>query len=129
MCYPYTQLFLGATVSKPDAEDSSYEAAIVLWAKDEDEDDTIKVLDVVSFGIKHLSEEVKNHWSEYCASQLLAVGLNRWQQLAAAGYWNSGYRASVKRNTQPHGSVRTHARPNKGTMSFTKLLIIDLITS
>ena len=54
---PYTRLFLGAIISEPD-EDSSYEAGIVLWGKDE-QDDTISVFDAVSFGTKDLSDETK----------------------------------------------------------------------
>ena len=81
---PYTRLFLGATVSKPDEVDSSYEAAIVLWGKD-DNNDTISVLDAVSFGTKDLSEQTKQDWSEHRANRLPAVGINQWRRPARAG--------------------------------------------
>lgn len=81
---PYTRLFLGATVSQSDEVDSSYEAAIALWGKDS-ANDTISVLDAVSFGTKDLFEETKQDWSEHRANRLPAVGINQWRRPAHAG--------------------------------------------
>lgn len=60
---PYTRLFLGATISKPDTGDDKYEAAIVLWGK-ADGADTISVLDAVSFGTRDLSDATKAEYSK-----------------------------------------------------------------
>lgn len=68
----YTRLFLGASISKPDKGDSSYEAAIVLWGKDIT-NDTITVRDAVSFGTRDLSDEAKQSWREHRANRLPAV--------------------------------------------------------
>ena len=80
---PYTRLFLGATISKADEVDSSYEAAIVLWGKD-NADDTISVLDAVSFGTRDISEETKQEWSEHRANRLPVVGIEQWRRPADA---------------------------------------------
>ena len=80
----YTRLFLGAFISKPDRVDSSYEAAIVLWGKD-NESDSIAVLDAVSIGTKDLSVETKELWKRQRASCLPGVDGGDWRRPASAG--------------------------------------------
>lgn len=82
---PYTRLFLGVTISKPDDADLSlYEAAIILWGKD-NADDTISVLEAVSFGTRDLCEETKYSFSTDRQDRLPAVGRDQWRRPENAG--------------------------------------------
>jgi len=53
----HARFFVGATISKPDPNDRSFEAAMVLWGKNESNE--VSVLQAVSFGTKDLSDETK----------------------------------------------------------------------
>jgi hypothetical protein len=78
---PYARLFLRVTTSKSNNDDpsSSYEAAIVLWGKS-DANDTISVLDAVSFGTLDLSERSRRLYSEIRQDSLPAVETSRWRR-------------------------------------------------
>jgi hypothetical protein len=79
---PYTRLFLGATISKPDpGDDDKYEAAIVLWGKaDDGAAATISVLDAVSFGTRGLSDATKAEYSKIRQDRLPEVGADAWRR-------------------------------------------------
>ncbi len=72
----YTRLFLAGKFYAPSADDK-YKAAMVLWGKLNDSNDTI-VMDAVSFGTEDLSEDNKNEFFEPRANRL--VGVDRWRR-------------------------------------------------
>jgi hypothetical protein len=80
----YTRFFIGATISEPDDVDAAYEAAIVLWGKD-DSTNEISVLEAVSFGTKDLSDETKEAYSKSQRARLPAVGVDEWRRPENAG--------------------------------------------
>ena len=80
----YTRFFIGATISKPDDIDALYDAAVVLWGKD-DSTNEISVLEAVSFGAKDLSDEMKEAYSQTRQARLPAVGVDGWRRPENAG--------------------------------------------
>jgi hypothetical protein len=81
----YTRFFVGATISKPDPNDRSFEAAMVLWGKNESNE--VSVLQAVSFGTKNLSDETKKQYkTQYSVNQALpAVQDTAWRRPPDAG--------------------------------------------
>lgn len=68
----YTRLFAGCKFTSPTQEDPDFEAAVVLWGKNDDTN-VIEVLDAISFGSRELSDNSLAYFSTPEASMLPPV--------------------------------------------------------
>lgn len=81
----YTRLFLGCKFEARD-QNNRFEASIVLWGKPDGEEETIRVLEAISFGSKDIGDTSKNQWeSDGGANKLPAVDPDEWKRPQDAG--------------------------------------------
>lgn len=75
----YNRLYLAAKFYEPDSKDGKIEAAIVLWGRNND--DSIEVMEAVSFGTKDLSEKHKEQFAgEEEKDCLVGVREDEWRR-------------------------------------------------
>ena len=75
----YVRLFLAMKLYPP-SRGTTYEAAAVLWAKADEESDTITVMKAVSFGTQDLSDDHKQDFFQRKADRLVGVDVNHWEK-------------------------------------------------
>lgn len=74
----YTRLFLAMKIYAP--SDGRFEAAVVLWGKEDEGSNAITVMKAVSFGSIDLSDDHKQEFFQRRADLLVGVDINSWER-------------------------------------------------
>ena len=88
----HVRMFLGCSLFGDDAaletmeiNDLKYYAALVLWKRDEEDDDKIKVHDAISFGTNPLEDDHEDKYEKHGREMLPSVDRNKWRHLENNG--------------------------------------------
>ena len=70
-----------AALETMELNDLKYDAALVLWKRDEEDDDKIKFHEAISFGTKPLTDAHKAQYETNGGKMLPSVNRNNWSHL------------------------------------------------
>ena len=89
--FKYVRMFLGcslygdnAALDTMDPNDLKYDAALVLWKRDDDNDE-IEVHSAISFGTIPLTDAHREEYAENRPGMLPGVGMDAWNHLESKG--------------------------------------------